>query len=602
MPPKRCFRRSRFVLPTLIAAVACFAQGVKADPVQERAPVQWPQYRADAERSGFVADEFGGPLVLEWVYQPRQVPVRAWLGEDTRMSFDQSHHPLVVSDGMVLLVSSAECSIIALDARTAAERWRYITDAPVRFAPALGEGRVFAVSDDGRLYVLDAATGRLLRRVDPAPRQDMVLGNRRMISRWPARGGPVVRDGIVYFGAGIWPSEGVVLSALDAASGELVWRNDASGGLEWDQPHGGARAESGVAAQGYLVATAENLLVPTGRGVPAAFDRQTGELKYFHLQRYGKPTGGASVVAAEEFFFNGGHLFAEATGLSAGQVMERDLIVAAPDRVLYSDGRKVHAIGWAKSAAVDRRGNAASAREFYPLPLGAGGEDRSVAGAIGGGLRLDGTAALVACDAPWAGQPNTFAAWLRVPQDLPDHQRIGIVAGNYPEAGSVNWEVQTGGRPRIHWNRGQVDWIVNVDVRSGQWLHYAFVRDAAQGRILFYLDGQLVATHDKAGDDVSPQTASYIGGDKRGPSSPWFSGALDDVRVYDRPLSAEEIAVLSRRGRAERTPLAGLVFHLPLDEQPATPGGGVSAMPPQAGTTGSCWRRPVLTRPTRCMA
>jgi len=164
MPPKRCFRRSRFVLPTLIAAVACFAQGVKADPVQERAPVQWPQYRADAERSGFVADEFGGPLVLEWVYQPRQVPVRAWLGEDTRMSFDQSHHPLVVSDGMVLLVSSAECSIIALDARTAAERWRYITDAPVRFAPALGEGRVFAVSDDGRLYVLDAATGRLLRR------------------------------------------------------------------------------------------------------------------------------------------------------------------------------------------------------------------------------------------------------------------------------------------------------------------------------------------------------------------------------------------------------------------------------------------------------
>lgn len=567
------FRLSRFVLFAALAAFACLARGAQAGSEEVRAAVQWPQHRADAERSGFVQDTFGGPLALEWVYQPRQVPQRAWLGEDTRMSFDQAHHPLVISDGLVLLASSAECSVIALDARTAAERWRYVTDAPVRFAPAVWQGRVFAASDDGSLYMLDVATGRLLGRVDPAPRRDMVLGNRRMISRWPARGGPVIRDGIVYFGAGIWPSEGIVLSALDAASGELVWRNGESGGLEWDQPHGGARAESGIAAQGYLVATAQQLLVPTGRGVPAAFDRRNGELQYFHLQRYGKPAGGATIVAADEFFFNGGHLFAADTGLSAGQVPQRDLIVAAPGMVLYCDGRQVHALGWTESTAVDRRGAAAQVREFYPVPLGAGGAERSVPGAIGGGLHLDGTAAFVACDAPWAGQPNSFAAWLRVPRDVPDQRRVGIVAGNYPEAGSVNWEVHSGGRPRIHWNRGQVDWTIDVDLRTGQWLHYAFVRDTAQGRMFFYLDGQLVATHDKVGDDVSePQTAAHIGGDRRGSSSPWFCGDVDDVRVYDRPLSAAEIAVLARRGEAERAISAGLVCHLPLDERPASPG------------------------------
>ena len=580
MSVKAFVRVSRFVLSMVLAAVAC-CRPVVAESDGSRGPAAWPQYRADAERSGFVDDRVGEPLVLEWVYKPRQVPQRAWLGEDTRMSFDQSHHPLVISDGLVFVVSSAEGSITALDARTAEPRWRYVTDAPVRFAPAVWEGRVYVASDDGSLYVLEAATGRLVQRVDPAPRRDMVLGNRRMISRWPARGGPVVRDGIVYFGAGIWPSEGVIISALDAATGELVWRDDKSGGLEWDQPHGGARAESGIAAQGYLVATADSLIVPTGRGVPAAFDRQRGELNYFHLQRYGKPTGGATVVAADGFFFNSGHLFHEATGLSSGRLGERDLIVATPRKILYSDGRKVHAMGWMTSDWVDRRGKTATTRELYPMALGAGGEDRSVAGAIGGGLQFEGAAVHVALDAPWAGEPNTFAAWLRVPRDLPAPQRIGIVAGNYPDAGSVNWEVHTGGRPRIHWNRGQVDWTVDVDVRTGEWLHYAFVRDARQGRISFYLNGTLVATHDKVGDEVRPQTAANIGGDKRGPSSPWFSGALDEVRIYDRPLSAEEIALLSRRDGTEQLPAEGLLFHLPMNERPASPGVRVSDASPR---------------------
>jgi len=52
-----------------------------------------------------------------------------------------------------------------------------------------------------------------------------------VISRWPARGGPAVADGVVYFAAGIWPSEGIFLHALDAATGKPVWCNDSSGGI-----------------------------------------------------------------------------------------------------------------------------------------------------------------------------------------------------------------------------------------------------------------------------------------------------------------------------------------------------------------------------------
>ena len=50
-----------------------------------------------------------------------------------------------------------------------------------------------------------------------------------MISRWPARGGPVICDDTVYFAAGIWPSEGIFIYALDPASGDVLWKNVDSG-------------------------------------------------------------------------------------------------------------------------------------------------------------------------------------------------------------------------------------------------------------------------------------------------------------------------------------------------------------------------------------
>ncbi|MGI5820199.1 MAG: PQQ-binding-like beta-propeller repeat protein [Armatimonadota bacterium] len=534
-------------------------------------PSEWPQHRGDAARSGFVDDVFDAGVSLRWVHQPRQGPSPAWRGEDTRMPFDEVHQPVVVSNDLLFFGSSAEGSVVALDAASGEERWRYFTDAPVRFAPAVWEDRLFTVSDDGGLHVIDTATGRLLQRIDVAPRRDMLLGNGRMISRWPARGGPVIKDGTVYFGVGIWPSEGVYVCAIDAESGEMLWSNDDSGGLEWDQPHGGARAESGISAQGYLVATDDQLLVPTGRGVPAALSRDDGSLSYFHLQLYGKPTGGATILAIDDFFFNGGHFFEEATGLSAGRVPDRHLMVAAPGRVICADGDQLRAIGWTESDVTDRHGEQATLRQPHPVPLGGGGEEMSVGGAVGGAVRFTGAGDHALLESPLQDAPETFAVWLKIEQDAPDNQRVGIVAGNYPDAVSVNWEVHFNGRPRIYWNRGEVDWRPEVDLRTGEWVHYAFVRDAANGRMIFYLDGEQAATHDDVGDDLSLDSPVNIAGDRRGPNSPWFTGAIDDLRVYDRPLSAEEIALLATPGEAGRMPARGLIAHLPLDERPATP-------------------------------
>jgi len=271
----------------------------------------WPMARADAARSGYTAEPLPDVLSLRWSAEERHAPQSAWPSID-RMPYDRAYH-VVVAGGTVFYGTSSDCKVVARDALTGKPRWTFVTDAPVRFAPAVWQDRVVAAGDDGLLYCLDAADGQLRWKLRGGPRSDMLLGNDRMISRWPARGGPVVLDGVVYFGAGIWPSEGIFLYAVDVAAGKVLWRNDTAGAIEMDQPHPGARAKSGIAAQGHFAAEGDALLVPTGRAVPAAFDRATGTLRYFHLQA-NRGLGGSEAAIIDGHFFNGGTMFALADG------------------------------------------------------------------------------------------------------------------------------------------------------------------------------------------------------------------------------------------------------------------------------------------------
>ena len=105
------------------------------------------------------------------------------------------------------------------------------------------------------------------------------------------RGGAVLVDGVLYFAAGVWPFEGIFIYALDAKTGKVIWRNDRSGFLYGQQPHG-ARALGGLTPQGYLLVNGDDLVVPCGTARPAIFDRHTGALKTFSLPGEGRFPGG----------------------------------------------------------------------------------------------------------------------------------------------------------------------------------------------------------------------------------------------------------------------------------------------------------------------
>ena len=250
----------------------------------------WPMWRYDARRSGASPQELAEKLHLQWVREYPPQP-RAWMEpvNRRRMPYDQCYEPIVI--GQTLVFGSARSdAIIALDTRTGSEKWRFYTNGPVRLPPAGSNNRVCAVSDDGYLYCLEVATGKLAWKFRGGPSERKVLGNERLISMWPARGGPVIVNGTVYFAAGIWPFMGVFLHALDVEPGKVVWTNDGSAPRFMMQIKRGP-AFDGPAPQGSIVAVGDKLLVPCGRSVPACFDRRTGELVYFHTEGYagGRP-------------------------------------------------------------------------------------------------------------------------------------------------------------------------------------------------------------------------------------------------------------------------------------------------------------------------
>jgi outer membrane protein assembly factor BamB len=290
------------------------------------------------------------------------------------MPFDTAYHT-VIGGGMLVFGSSADGCVYALDAATGQQRWSFFTGAPVRFAPCLWEDRVFAASDDGHLYCLAAADGRELWEKRGGPTDGMVLGNDRLVSRWPARGGPVVAEGTVYFAAGLWPAEGIFVYALDAKSGRVRWVNKSSGNMVIEHPHSGNRSRSGVSAQGYLAIADGRLFVPTGRGVPAAFKLADGKLEYFHLGKYGKD-GGSGLMLAGGNLFNDGVVFDAATGAKSKWRWSHPRVSAAfPGGAAYWSKGSVTGHTWTAG-----KGPAKGVKQSWSMKAHCGGGALMVAG------------------------------------------------------------------------------------------------------------------------------------------------------------------------------------------------------------------------------
>jgi hypothetical protein len=195
---------------------------------------------------------------------PRGTEARAIRAEDYRRisiyhrqglaepaTYDYGLRP-VVAGGRVYVASSSDEALVCLDAASGRRQWTARAEGPVRFTPLVIGDRVYFCSDDGSVYCVDAASGAPVWKQRIAPHEGVALNNVWPMSAWPVRGGLAWHDGQIYAAAGIFPEQGVFLTALDAETGVPAWTRNSPNVIN-----------------GPLLADGDTLWTPTHRTPPA---------------------------------------------------------------------------------------------------------------------------------------------------------------------------------------------------------------------------------------------------------------------------------------------------------------------------------------------
>lgn len=134
---------------------------------------------------------------------------RLWTIELTPDEEDDDHigGGLAFENGMVF-VTTGFAQVIALDAGNGKVSWRKSLPGPMRTAPTVRGGRVFAITVDNRVFALSAATGEELWNYSGIPEVASLLGG----------ASPAVDSGVV-----IAPFSSGELVALKAENGRVLW-------------------------------------------------------------------------------------------------------------------------------------------------------------------------------------------------------------------------------------------------------------------------------------------------------------------------------------------------------------------------------------------
>jgi hypothetical protein len=111
--------------------------------------------------------------------------------------------------------------------------------------------------------------------------------------------------------------------------------------------------------------------------------------------------------------------------------------------------------------------------------------------------------------------------------------------------GSESFEIVIDGLGRIVnqlFAAAQQGLASSVSLTDGVWTHVAVTYDYVTGHQHIYLDGQLVGFHPSVAHR-DPVSCRLTLGNRTGMPDP-FRGIIDDIRMYDRVLRAQEIVAL----------------------------------------------------------
>ena len=250
------------------------------------------------------------------------------------------------------------------------------------------------------------------------------------------------------------------------------------------------------------------------------------------------------------------------------------LITSMSARGAIEDGLVVHLPldEGAGTTAADASGNSHNGN----LVDFAGGGNQWVTGNDGNALELSG--GHVAVDSLPSMESTTWSAWVRLTSESSFGAAVSATFEGAGAGHSLGFHTgDTIRNPRVLWNHnlGTLSLISPDPVEVGEWNHLAVTYNAGDESLVLYVNGEekIAGT-----TTTTPFTSINLGRREASANSP-LDGAVDDVAIFDRALSGEEIASLFNGTEVTD----GLVLNWKMDET----GGFVAADSSGNGHDGS---------------
>ncbi len=509
----------------------------------------WPVFRHDPERSGATPSEVPAKLGRLWA-----TPLGGRLTSP------------VLAGGRLFTATIEDHTLHALSVRTGKEVWSFTAGGRIDSPPAIHRGLVLFGCADGRLYCLRASDGKSVWTFRAAPRDRRMVSYDQVESVWPLHGSPLVLGDTVYCVAGrsAFLDGGLRLFRLDALTGRVLSKTV----IDDLDPRTGANLQVNVRILNMPVALPDilssdgkflfmrtqafrldgtRLPLPETPPDPARWVAEQGK-GHVHLFC---PTGFLDGSWFHRGYWVFGSRWSSGAGFywRAGRYAPAGRILVCDEKRVYGYGRMPQYFQWTTPLNYHLF---ASKKEIPPAPPPPG---RRLAGVV---------------SVPKSPSLDPAGKALTVMVRF----RAGSGSGALLARGAgVNGYalVLRKGRLRFVVREARKAYSVGAKrVVTGRWTSAAAVLDR-KGRLRIFLDGRPAGKGKAPGPIPSePAEPMEIGADLRGAVGAWrapfaFKGLIDEVRIYHRALSPEEIGSWSE-GRAGGSPgTEGLVLWYTFD-------------------------------------
>ncbi|MCN9244921.1 DNRLRE domain-containing protein, partial [Streptomyces sp. RY43-2] len=187
--------------------------------------------------------------------------------------------------------------------------------------------------------------------------------------------------------------------------------------------------------------------------------------------------------------------------------------------------------------------------DTQPLTL-AGDAQLGTPGVAGRALKLDGTSGYAHTEAPHADtqRPFTISAWAKLDKKPTSAGIIAAQAGKdkpgfelYYSAAYDRWAFNQYSADAPDATPIRAMQADGVTARAGEWVHLVGVHDAVADTLTLYVNGVMAGSTKLGGAFYAGQSVYVGAGIYSGAMASYFPGTIDDVRLLDRPVSAEEV-------------------------------------------------------------